>query len=85
MLLATGGPNGEIPIGEAAFDFGGSHSPVESGYTRVTEATRYTPELGYGWLTGEITSRDRMTGSALERDFNFTREGTCPTGRTMSP
>ncbi|MHC4404712.1 MAG: SGNH/GDSL hydrolase family protein [Planctomycetota bacterium] len=66
--------NEALPV-EAHFDFGEPSSPVESGYTRVTEATRYTPELGYGWLTGEVTSRDRAVGSALERDFNFTREG----------
>ncbi|MHC4406506.1 MAG: sialidase family protein, partial [Planctomycetota bacterium] len=65
----------DAPPFESHFDFGQPTSPVESGYTRVTEAGRYAPELGYGWLSGEITSRDRAVGSALERDFNFTREG----------
>jgi hypothetical protein len=58
------------------FDFGTTGSPVASGYTRVTEQTRYSSGLHYGWLSGTIDSRDRLTGSDLNRDFDFTTQGT---------
>ena len=45
---------------DGSFDFGTSGSPVETGYTQVTETTQYTSEQGYGWtgITG-LASRDR--------------------------
>ncbi len=57
-------------------DFGTATSPVETGYIRVAPATRYSPALGYGWLSGSIDARDRAVGTALRRDFNFTPLGT---------
>ena len=33
-------------------DMGSASSPVWPGFTRVTPATAYTPEQGYGWLDG---------------------------------
>ncbi len=52
------------------FDFGTSSSPVQSNYTRVTEATAYTSG-GFGWTdTSTLESRDRTSQSdALRRDF----------------
>jgi fibronectin type 3 domain-containing protein len=69
----------------AHFDFGTSNSPLEAGYTRVTETTKYNAGLTYGWQSGTISSRDRGTGSNLDRDLNFTSNGTfavdLPNGR----
>ena len=39
--------------------------------TQVTTATVYNVALGYGWLTGPSSDRDRGIGSDLERDFSF--------------
>ena len=58
------------------WDFGTSSSPLATGYTRVTEATKYSGALGYGWQSSSIASRDRGTGTDLTRDFNFTSNGT---------
>ncbi len=77
------GVNGEVPqdrytanfrVAEARgrFDFGTSTSAVEVGYTQVTHATKYTPTLGYGWLSGSVASLSWATGTALTRDFNHT-------------
>ena len=60
-----------VPVADHQFDFGTSGSPVASGYTQVTEATSYSVAQGYGWLSGSPVSRDRGTGTDLERDFNF--------------
>lgn len=54
------------------FDFGTASSPVAAGYTQVTDASSYSPATGYGWLSGKVQSRDRETGSDLERDFDST-------------
>ena len=58
------------------FDFGTAASPVAPGYARVTNASAYSPALGYGWVSGAVASRDRATGGDLNRDFNFTPQGT---------
>ena len=69
----------------AKFDFGTPSSPLESGYTRVTHSTVFTPAAGYGWSAGAISSFDRATGTALTRDFNYMPDGTfsvnVPNGR----
>ncbi|MDX1927306.1 MAG: hypothetical protein SFV81_12365 [Pirellulaceae bacterium] len=69
----------------AKFDFGTASSPLESGYTRVTHGTLFTPATGYGWSAGSISSYDRATGTALTRDFNYMPDGTfsvnVPNGR----
>ncbi|MEQ8785271.1 MAG: Calx-beta domain-containing protein, partial [Pirellulaceae bacterium] len=73
-----------VGLFEAHFDFGTSSSPVAAGYTPVPESVGYGAH-GYGWLSGQVSSRDRAAGSALERDFNFTQHGTfavdLPNGR----
>ncbi len=58
------------------FDFGTPTSPVASGYVRVTHSTAFEERRGYGWLSGTIGSRDRVTGTSLSRDFAFTPLGT---------
>ena len=63
-------------IGLFRGDFGTATSPVEAGYTRVANTARYSSLLGYGWLSGTVNARDRATGTALRRDFNFTALGT---------
>ncbi len=69
----------------AKFDFGTATSPLESGYTRVTERTAFNPTTGFGWTSGSISGVDRATGTALTRDFNYTPDGTfvvnVPNGR----
>jgi hypothetical protein len=62
------------------FDFGTASSPVQSGYTRVSPATLYTPATGYGWGKPGADSRDRLSGSGgsdelLERDFCLVNAG----------
>src|SRR4051812_42525360 len=52
------------------FDYGTAASPVQAGYTQVTEATKYDSTKGYGWVSGAVQSADRGTGSALTRDIN---------------
>ena len=44
--------------------------------TQVTHLTAYSPDRGYGWLSGTIASRDRGSPDDLLRDFCFTRSGT---------
>lgn len=58
------------------FDFGTSTSPVASGFTQVTDATKYSAPQGYGWSAGSIGSRDMGSGDDLTRDFNYTTDGT---------
>ncbi len=58
------------------FDFGTAASPVATGYTQVTEATKFSDATGYGWLSGGVQSRDRLVGDALTRDLNFSPDAT---------
>ncbi|OLS34846.1 Ig-like domain-containing protein [Bacillus sp. MRMR6] len=50
------------------FDFGTSSSSLQTGFARVTEATHYSPEIGYG-LDQTVVSRDRSHSDNLLRDF----------------
>ncbi len=53
------------------FDFGTASSPVETGYSRVTSATSYSSERGFGWLPGAVSLSSVDTGQgmdALRRD-----------------
>jgi len=76
---------GADEIAPAWFDFGTPISPVAHQYSQVTPATVYTPGRGFGWLSGSIAARDRITPSELQRDFCFTPLGTfvvdVPNGR----
>ena len=76
---------GADELAPRAFDFGTPASPVAVGYLRVSPPAGYQPSAGFGWLSGTIGSRDRGSGSDLERDFNFTPLGTfvvdVPNGR----
>jgi hypothetical protein len=68
LTIAPGSPPA-LPT-EASFDFGTSGSPVETGYTRVTESTLYSSAVGYGWVsTSGLASRDRASPDSLRRDF----------------
>jgi fibronectin type 3 domain-containing protein len=58
------------------FDCGTPTSPVEVGYTRLTEADRFSPGAGLGWLSGTVGSRNRGAGTALTRDFAFANAAT---------
>lgn len=54
----------------AAFDFGLSSSPIETGYTRVTNLTAYSASTGFGWSSlVELVSRDRGAPDDLRRDL----------------
>ncbi|MEX0713605.1 MAG: right-handed parallel beta-helix repeat-containing protein [Pirellulales bacterium] len=59
----------------AQFDFGMPASPVAGGFTRVTKATTYSTDLGYGWQQGSVAARDRESEDPLTRDFNYSRSG----------
>ena len=71
-------PQEQIPNGWL-FDFGTSESPVAKGYTRVTPLTRYSDELGYGWMSGNTVTAEDHPGpgtNILRQDFNSTRDAT---------
>jgi VCBS repeat-containing protein len=57
------------------FDFGTPKSPVEAGYSQVTQGTQYAATLGYGWVAGRISGKDRESGTACDRDLNLTSSG----------
>lgn len=58
------------------YDMGTSASPVEAGYTGVTEATAYSLSTGYGWAnTAYASSRDRAVGDNLNRDYVYFTSG----------
>lgn len=58
------------------YDFGTATSPVAAEYTRIVHSTTYSATAGYGWLSGVIDSRDRGGTSDINRDLNFTTDGT---------
>jgi fibronectin type 3 domain-containing protein len=65
------------PPAVPAFDFGTPTSAVRIGYLRVSHQTTYSAQLGYGWTSGTIGSRDRgAPWNIWYRDFNFTADGT---------
>ena len=65
------------PPAAPAFDFGTPTSAVRIGYLRVSHQTTYSAQLGYGWTSGTIGSRDRgAPWNIWYRDFNFTADGT---------
>ena len=68
-IIARAGPTPPAPYARN-FDFGTSTSPLATGYTRVTQATRYTAGA-FGWTnTSGLTAVDRSSQSdALKRDF----------------
>lgn len=51
------------------FDFGTSSSPLEAGYTRVTNTSTYSAATGYGLQSGVPAAADRGTGTDLQRDM----------------
>ncbi|WP_240644109.1 fibronectin type III domain-containing protein [Antribacter gilvus] len=56
------------------FDVQPAGAPVMPGYIEASERSLYTPETGWGWLTGGMGGRDRGVGytpppTDLERDF----------------
>ncbi|MBL9090682.1 MAG: hypothetical protein JNL96_05630 [Planctomycetaceae bacterium] len=59
-----------------AFDFGTNTSPLEAGFVRISESTRYSTTSGFGWTSGSLASADRGVNSALLRDFVFTPDAT---------
>ena len=58
------------------FDFGTASSPLESGHTRVTHTTAYDAMTGFGWSSGGVASVDRGSGTALDRDLNYSYAAT---------
>jgi fibronectin type 3 domain-containing protein len=64
--------SGKPPPPPTQYDFGTISSPVAFGYTAVTEGTTYSPNAGYGWLSGSVASAVRRTGTDLTNDFNYT-------------
>jgi hypothetical protein len=61
-----------LPPGEVVrrFDFGSPNSPVAKDYTPVTSAMRFDAARGFGWLSGNVESRDRGGPNDLVRDFH---------------
>ena len=64
------------PTFSAHYDFGTATSPVQVGYRQVTDTTKFSSTLKFGWLSGTIRSADRGVGTTLDRDFNYTKDGT---------
>ena len=63
---------------ELLVDFGTSGSPIEPGYTRITDTDAYSAGTGLGWQAGatQIGSLERSTGTDLTRDLVFVQLGT---------
>ena len=85
VTIADGGgsdPNAVInsleiePMPSRRFDLGTTTSPLAGGYRRVTPATTYRPAVGYGWIAGTVSARDRGTSDPVGRDFIVTRQAT---------
>lgn len=58
------------------FDFGTATSPVEPGFRGVSADTMYSADANFGWLSGSVSAALRTSGTALERDLNFTTNAT---------
>ncbi|WP_460796815.1 rhamnogalacturonan lyase family protein [Microbacterium sp. GXF0217] len=57
---------------EFRFDFGGPSSPVADGWTGIAAGSAYSADLGYGFVSGGTTFRDRTgagDGDLMLRDF----------------
>ena len=68
--LPIAGSDTILTWARAKLDFGTVDSPVESGYTQVTNVTLYSPSVGYGWSTSDnLWTRDRGAPDSLRRDF----------------
>ena len=69
--LATPGSASAATSAPLAYDFGTATSVAASGYSRVSSATLYTAELGYGFTSlATLIDRDRGAGSNdVQRDF----------------
>jgi fibronectin type 3 domain-containing protein len=57
-------------------DFGTSGSPVAHSFAQATNATAYTDETRFGWVSGAVGSRDRGGANPLERDLCFSHSAT---------
>ncbi|NQX28040.1 hypothetical protein HQQ81_11880 [Microbacteriaceae bacterium VKM Ac-2854] len=67
MAVPTAASAAEI---ERKFDFGGPTTPVAAGWTKVASGTSYSAALGYGFLSGGTSFRDRGgSGPVMERAF----------------
>jgi len=73
---ATGFDFGNQSLYLGLFDFGTTSSKVEGGYSRVSQKTTFTGSNAFGWSSGTIKTADRTTGSYLNRDVNYTTDGT---------
>lgn len=61
------------------FDFGTTSSPVEIGYTGITNLTAYSPTQMYGWADITLVdTRNRSTTDKLRTDFCNAKESTKP-------
>ncbi len=62
-----------VPTGTQRLDFGTTTSPVEAGFTQVSDQSHYNNQIGYGWVsyTGLPFGKDRGTGTATSRDFVY--------------
>ncbi|WP_407270455.1 fibronectin type III domain-containing protein [Radiobacillus sp. PE A8.2] len=76
LLVATSIPFTTIPVLaeeaplEKHFDFGTDDGEVATGYTKVSDQTVYSEELGYGFADrSKVTSTNRDSGEALQKDF----------------
>jgi hypothetical protein len=73
---ATGVNFGNHSLYLGLFDFGTTSSKVEGGFTRVSQKTTFTGTATFGWSSGTIKTADRGTGTYLNRDINYTTDGT---------
>ncbi|MFC1736313.1 hypothetical protein ACFL1X_09355, partial [Candidatus Hydrogenedentota bacterium] len=58
LAVAFAFPGGSVQAAQRAlrFDCGASDSLVETGYTRLTDAEKYTRNRGHGWETGSVSA-----------------------------
>ena len=71
----TGNPHVAVVVvpapqeGLLALDAGTATSPLFDGYTRLWAAAKWDPAVGFGWVGGSPTARDRHAPDPLRQDM----------------
>lgn len=61
------------------FDFGTASSTVEPGYTQISNASAYTPSIGYGFANASaVATRERKGPDDLRKDFCIPANSSVP-------
>lgn len=67
------------PLTEFKFDFGSVNSPVEDGYTGISDTTVYDSKKGYGWDSiSNVKAVDQGLPDSLREDYCCIKKGKGP-------